>query len=273
MKRQRTLRAGRCLSGVSLLAVAIVALALAAGVSGATTRPSGTLQLTATVMQKWRLSPDYCPPGTPAVSGCLRSVGEGDIAGLGRVTVTYDKILPGDDPDCFILHNNTAVIEVAGKGMLGLSRDGRSCGSGPPPREDGPFEFTVASGSGAYAGASGSLVYTSSVRMGAGDCICGTARDTWTGTLTVPKLDFDIAPPVLTGAVSKNVRAPKGAKRMRVRYVVTAEDAVDGAVAVACKPRSGSFFAVGRTRVACTAEDTSANLATATFTITVKRKH
>jgi hypothetical protein len=192
---------------------------------------------------------------------------------LGRVTVTYYKILPGDDPDCFILHNNTAVIEVAGKGTLELSRDGRSCGSGPPPRQDGPFDFTVANGSGKYVGASGSLVYKGSVVMGAGDCLCGTARDTWTGTLTVPGVDFDITPPVLTGAVSKKVQAPKGAKRMRVRYVVTAEDAVDGVVSVGCTPRSGSFFAVGRTRVACTAEDTSANLATATFTITVKRKH
>jgi len=248
-----------------------IALMLAPGASGAPTRASGTLQLNATLTQKWRLSREYCPPGTPVVASCLRSVGEGEIAGLGHVRVTYYKLLPGDDVNCFIVHNNTALIEVAGKGTLELERAGRGCGSGPPPREDGPFEFAVASGSGTYAEASGSLVYASSVPAGDGACQCGTARDTWTGTLTVPGVDFDITPPVLTGAVSKSVRAPKGAKRVRVRYVVTATDDVDGAISVACTPRSGSFFALGRTRVTCSATDSSGNTHQAQFTITVKR--
>jgi len=255
------------------IAVAAVAIALiaATGASGTPTRASGTLQLEATLIQKWRLSRDFCPPGTPAVASCLRSVGVGRVAGLGRVTVTFDKILPGDDESCFIVHNNTALIEVAGKGTLELEKAGRSCGSGPPPREDGPFEFAVANGSGMYAGASGSLVYKSSVAMGDGRCRCGIAKDTWTGRLTVPGLDFDLTPPSLTGAVSKTLRAPKGAKRMRVRYLVTAEDAVDGAVVVACTPRSGSFFALGRTRVTCSANDSSGNTREARFTVTVRR--
>jgi hypothetical protein len=262
MKRQR---------GLWLVAVTTLSLALVAGVSGAPMRRSATLQLNATVLQAWLMSRDYCPPATPAVADCLRSVGEGEVAGLGHVKVTYYKILPGDDLNCFILHNNTAVIEVAGKGTLDLSKTGRSCGAGPPPRDDGPFEFAVTSGSGKYAGASGSLVYKSHVGMGGGGCQCGTARDTWTGTLSVPGVDFDTASPVLTGAVSKIVRAPKRAKRMRVRYAVSAVDAVDGAGSVACTPRSGSFFRIGRTRVTCSATDSSGNTSEARFTVTVKR--
>jgi hypothetical protein len=247
-------------------------LAVPAGVSGAPARSSGTLQVNATIVQEWLMTGEACPPGTPAVADCIRSVGRGTVPGLGTVTVTYDKILPRDsDPSCFILHHNTAVIEVAGKGTLQLSREGKDCGPGPPPRQDGPLEFTVASGSGKYAGASGSLVYRSSVTMRLGPCCTGTARDTWTGTLTVPGVDFDVAPPVLTGAVSKSVRAPSGARRVRVRYVVTAADAVDGAVPVACKPRSGSSFAIGRTIVTCSATDSSGNSARRRFTVTVLR--
>lgn len=255
------------------LAIAlVVALGLAAGASPAPTRASGTLQVNLTLTQNWRISREYCPPGTPMAADCLRSVGRGEVAGLGRVTVTYDKLLTGDDPDCFMVHNNTAVIEVAGKGSLELSRPGRACASGPPPREDGPFEFSVAGGSGRYAGATGTLVYRGSVPPGNPICRCGTARDTWTGTLTVPGLDFDVAPPVVTGAVSKTVRAPKGAKRMRVPYTVKASDAVDGPVPVVCKPRSGSQFKLGRTRVTCSASDSSANTSAARFWITVKRR-
>jgi hypothetical protein len=36
------------------------------------------------------------------------------------------------------------------------------------------------------------------------------------------------------------------------------------------RPRSGSRFRVGRTRVTCSATDTSANTRKATFTVTVK---
>jgi hypothetical protein len=139
------------------------------------------------------------------------------------------------------------------------------------PVEDGPFEFTVTGGAGKYAGASGSLSYTAYVSALDGACQCGTARDTWTGTLTVPGLDFDLTPPTFAGAVSKTVRAPKGRKRMRVRYVVTAKDAIDGAVSVACEPRSGSWFKLGRTRVACSATDGSGNSSRAQFTVTVRR--
>lgn len=261
----------RAFSPLTLVVLAL-ALGLAGASSGAPTRPTGTLQFSLTITQEWRIGREYCPPGTPASTNCLESVGVGEVAGLGRVTVTYTKLLPGGDPSCFMIQNNTALIEVAGKGALELSRPGRVCASGPPPRVDGPFEFSFSKGSGRYAGAMGTLVYKSAVGQGSPACQCGRARDTWSGTLTVSGVEFDVTRPELTGAVSKTVRAPNKAKRVRVRYTVTAKDAVDGPVPVLCTPRSGSYFRLGRTKVACSASDSSSNRRRARFTITVKRQ-
>jgi hypothetical protein len=95
-------------------------------------------------------------------------------------------------------------------------------------------------------------------------------RDTWKGTLVVPGLEFDLSPPTLSGAANKVVRAPRKAKAARVSFTVSARDDVDCSVPVTCKPRSGSRFKVGKTRVTCSATDTSGNAASATFTVTVK---
>jgi hypothetical protein len=84
-------------------------------------------------------------------------------------------------------------------------------------------------------------------------------------------LVFDRTPPILSGGSSKTVVAPRNAKAVRVTYKVRARDAGHGSVAVICKPRSGSSFKLGRTRVTCSATDASGNKATARFTITVKR--
>ena len=70
---------------------------------------------------------------------------------------------------------------------------------------------------------------------------------------------------------SKTVRAPKGAKRVRVTYKVRASDVADGPVAATCLPRSGSWFPIGRTTVACQAKDSSGNASAVKFTVTVKK--
>lgn len=89
------------------------------------------------------------------------------------------------------------------------------------------------------------------------------------GAIDVPAADT--TPPTLSGAKNKSVRATRGAKRLRVRYTVRAQDAIDGSVPVTCTPRSGSFFKLGRTKVECSATDSSGNAAKARFTVTVKR--
>lgn len=241
---------------------AAIALTLAAGASAAPMRTSGTLRLNATLTSIHLANPDYCPPGSSGIVTCVRYVGEGEIPGLGRATSTYTKTVP-DDANCPIILHNSVVIEVAGKGTLELSRPGMVCGSLNLPVTFGPLEFTVTGASGMYAGASGSLTFKSVV-----DFVDST--DTWAGMLTVPGVDFDITPPIFTGAASKTVRAPRGAKRMRVRYTVAAQDAVDGSVAVACTPRSGSWFKRGRTKVSCLAIDSSGNTGRATFTVVVR---
>jgi hypothetical protein len=251
--------------GIAALAVA---LAPAGVVSGAPTLASGTLQLNANITSGRTSDAAYCPPGTPANSGCFRYLGNGGIRGLGRVTTTYVKVIRGDDPSCEVLLPNTAVIEVAGKGTLELSREGRTCVRLSLPARIGPLEFTVTGGSGRYGGASGNLTFRSLVYGGTG--ITNASKDTWTGTLTAPGADFDLTPPTFTGAVSKIVRAPKGARRMRVRYTVRAQDAVDGLVPVPCMPRSGGYFKRGRTKVTCSATDSSFNTRQARFGITVR---
>ena len=39
-----------------------------------------------------------------------------------------------------------------------------------------------------------------------------------------------------------------------------------------CRPKSGSRFKIGKTTVRCEATDSSANVAKASFTVTVKRR-
>jgi hypothetical protein len=97
-----------------------------------------------------------------------------------------------------------------------------------------------------------------------------SGTDTWAGTLVVPGLEFDLTAPTIRGAVSKTVRAPRGARRVRVRYAVSAEDAVDGGVPVTCTPKSGARFPIGRTRVQCSATDSSGNTSTTSFVVTVR---
>jgi hypothetical protein len=118
-----------------------------------------------------------------------------------------------------------------------------------------------------YAGASGGGTLT-----GLSNGPSGTGLDNWTGTLVVPDLQFDLTPPTINGAVDKKVRVARRAKRVRVTYAVTAQDDVDNLVPVTCSPRSGTAFAVGRTRVTCSATDTSGNSSTASFTVIVTRR-
>jgi HYR domain len=161
-----------------------------------------------------------------------------------------------------------AVLTVRGKGEIDLSvRPPNGCVVPTTGVLNASLVFTVTGGSGIYAGASGQGVLET--RGGPGTT--GRNTDTLGGSLSVPGLVFDGTPPVLSGAVSKTVVAPRGASAVRVTYKVKAQDPGNGSVAVTCKPRSGSSFRLGRTRVACSATDSSGNTATTRFTITIRR--
>ena len=255
---------------LGLVAVAAVAALQTSSAAGSPARSASELSLNSVLETRYQFG-DFCPGGAPAPADglCVRFRGTGLVRGLGSVTVTYDKVVR-EGSDCPVAQARTAVVSVAGKGTIELAKPGITCGP-TAPTGVGPLDFSVTGGSGAYAGAAGSLRFSANVYRPDLSCgPCGRGRDRWSGTLSVPGLTFDLVPPTLTGAVSKIVRAPSSATRIRVRYAVSGRDAADAAVAVACAPRSGSFFRRGRTAVTCTATDSSANTGRAGFTITVR---
>ena len=250
-----------CAIGV-LACAATVQVASGVAKTGATTGSftfEAVLAMTST--------PGPCPPGSPPEADfCAARTGGGVVRGLGEVSETYMFFV--QEGDCDVVFETTARLQVAGKGELQLAVD-RYRGECISSSLNLSRAFTITGGSGIYAGASGGGTVThqaSSTPSGS----AGT--DTWTGTLSVPGLEFDVTPPTLSGAVNKTVRARRGSKRVRVTYRVTASDAVDGSVPVSCQPRSGSRFKIGRTFVKCSATDTSANAQAGRFKVNVKRR-
>jgi HYR domain len=230
---------------------------------------AGTLTLTmkATIADNFRT----CPPGTPAeATGCFSRNGAADVQGLGRVEESWDPVVDetgaGCGPASLRFFPSTARFTVSGKGTIDVQVNGACLPFNPPSPVVGTETYTVTGGSGKFAGASGAGTVD---QFSNGPGLPG--HDTWSGTLVVPGFEFDLAPPTLTGAADIRVRAPHKAQRISVRYHVSARDDVDGVIPVACKPKSGSFFRVGRrTVVRCSAKDTSANTQTAQFAITVR---
>jgi hypothetical protein len=85
---------------------------------------------------------------------------------------------------------------------------------------------------------------------------------------TTARRGLDLTPPVLT--VPADVTAYQNADAGGVVvFSATAQDAVDGPIAVTCSPGSGSLFAIGTTLVTCSATDAQGNPAQASFTVTV----
>ena len=250
----------KTLAMAAMLTVLALPASGGAGVTGSLTL-HGELSMTST--------PGSCPPNPPpGASLCAARTGSGIIPGLGRVTETYTFFVDEDScaPGLKVLAT-TAHLEVAGKGAIELS-----LGQAPdcvPSALIVSLAFTVTGGSGIYAGASGGGTLSSNAHYTA----TGAAGDdTWAGTLAAPGTEFDLTPPALTGATNKKVRARHGARRVRVAYKVTATDDIDGSVPVSCRPKSGSRFKIGRTRVNCSAMDNSGNTSSARFTVLVRRR-
>jgi hypothetical protein len=248
------------LSRIFVLGVLIVSVPVAAA------RTTGTLSLSHAVLAG-RVNQVECPAGTDPSTACFQTSGTGVVPGLGVVSEQYLNFVEDPDSSCERWHSNP-VLTVRGKGEIDLSvRPPNGCVVPTTGVLNASLVFTVTGGSGIYAGASGQG--TLETRGGPGTT--GRNTDTLGGSLTVPGLVFDRTPPVLSGAVSKTVVAPRGASAVRVAYKVKAQDPGNGSVVATCKPRSGSSFKLGRTRVACSATDSSGNTATTRFTITIRR--
>jgi hypothetical protein len=79
-----------------------------------------------------------------------------------------------------------------------------------------------------------------------------------------------IPPTILAPAmISTTTTSTKG---RHVSFRIRAKDNRDGRVGVRCSPRSGSFFALGRTRVTCWAHDRAGNQAVRRFTVLVTHR-
>ena len=257
--------------------VLVVGLALATGgahVEAGTSAPeaaTGTLNMRAVLGLRSMLV--LCPPGVVGAT-CAERTARGVVPGLGSVAVNYTFLTDIGPPSCTPITGKARgypvrlVVEAKGEIHVALA-EGAQCVEEHEIATQAQA-YTVTGGTGVYAGASGSG--TVERTLGAVGGIARAGSETWTGTLTVPGLEFDTTPPTISGAVAKRLRAPRRAKRVRVRYTVTARDNLDGAVAVSCRPASGSRFRIGRTVVTCSATDTSGNTGTAKFTVTVKRR-
>ena len=254
-----------------VLAAAVATLAIAPAASGRAHHGSSSGFLALQAGLAMTSTPTGCPPNAPpGATLCAERTGKGLVRGLGQVAETYMFFVEEQGASCATglkVLETTVRLEVAGKGELRLALERyRQC---IPSALILTRAFTVTGGSGIYAGASGS----GTVNHDAHYTFSGAAgTDTFTGTLTLPGLEFDLTPPTLKGNANKTVRARKGLRRMRVAYKVTALDDVDGAVPVSCRPRSGSRFKIGRTTVKCSATDRSANTQSARFRVVVKKR-
>ncbi len=113
--------------------------------------------------------------------------------------------------------------------------------------------------------ASGSVfpVGVTTVNLSAADPSGNVATSSFTVTVK------DTTPPFITTPAPVTVEAtgPSGAA---VGFAATAADLVSGTRAVSATPASGSIFPVGVTTVNLSASDPSGNVATSSFTVTVK---
>lgn len=249
-----------------VIALALGILATAAPAAASRGRAAGTLQLADVNLKGAYVGAD-CPQGTPDGDLCWTISTKGVVRGLGTVSESGVLAVSGSHTECEVWQS-TPVLTVAGKGTIELSVKNPPgvCFNGATGAPVNPaLVFTVTGGTGAYAGASGN---------GTLDTVGVAylqASDMLDGTIVAPATTFDLTPPAFTGASAKIVRVPKGKRSVHVRYAVSANDSVDGAVPATCTPASGTSFRIGHTRVTCTASDSSDNTATKSFTIIVKR--
>jgi hypothetical protein len=240
--------------------------------------PSGALEIRATLAVTSHPRA-ICPPGTAGeILECRSHTGSGVIPGLGRLSHSYAYIAESfvDVSPATCTHvgdvrilATTLRLSSAGKGDLDLVLAAvPHCMHVSTKLSPTSRAFTIADGTGIYAGASGGGTLKHTIRRTPAGA-AGT--DTWVGTLVVPGADFDVTPPQVSSAVSRVVRLSPHARSARVRFSMSANDDRDGSLPVTCTPSSGSRFKLGKTRVTCSATDSVGNTARSGFAVTVLR--
>jgi hypothetical protein len=243
-------------AGRSRFAALAVLVGLAVGVGAAASRaeaPALTSSLTFSIRLPVITGGNPCPPGTPTPSTCPEAAAIVHVRGVGRVDLDVNHVV---DTRTNCPRGTASGTLATVRGAFSVSGTAAACVN--DPWGYGIYDIGV-SGSGAYAGASGTGTIDN-------------AGGSWTLSATVKASapTFDLTPPRITGIRAHTVRA-KTRRGARVRFDVRAADDIDGVVRAVCRPRSGSLFHVGRTRVACRATDSSANSAARRFLVRVVR--
>ncbi len=128
--------------------------------------------------------------------------------------------------------------------------------------------LSIPSGTAAGGPYKGTITYVASGKDAGGKDLNITGTLIITYSVVVPA---DNTPPVLSMPNDITAEATSAAGAV-VTFTATANDAVDGAVAVTSSPASGSTFPLGDTTVTCTAKDAHGNTATKAFIVTVQDK-
>jgi HYR domain-containing protein len=242
---------------------ALVVLLSIAFVPAASSGP--TLDLKAMFVTRG-LGISTCPAGLPASTNCYSQTAQAPVRGLGPTTLEDSLFVDQSEAGCEHLKlEGTLAARNEGTVSFTATSAQRCIQLHQPSAVD----YAFVGGAGGFAGATGTgTIILAFVSTPSGDSMSYT----WQGVLTVPGHSFDTTPPAFSGIRNKLVRVGKRAHRARVVYSVKASDDSDGAVPVDCRPRSGAWFRVGRTTVACRASDARANEARARFRVTVQRR-
>jgi hypothetical protein len=250
------------------LGLALLAAGTATAAVSSAERASGSLNLGAALTLNSRLG--GCAP--PGIDACAARTIQGLFPGLGAVNGTYEFHVDQGGPTCSGLTGRAMSypirLPVTGKGEIVVVVAEAPCIDEQSIRNQAQA-FAVVGGTGSYVGASGGGRVERS--LGEETATGRYGQERWKGTLSVPGLEFDTTAPTLSGATARTVKAKKGAKNARVVFTVSAQDDSDSSVPVACNRRSGSRFPLGKTRVTCTATDSSANSSTTSFAVTVRK--
>jgi large repetitive protein len=135
-----------------------------------------------------------------------------------------------------------------------------------------PIATATATSTGTWSATptTGLSIATHSVTAKATDAAGNTSPASTAVSLSITStIVADTTPPVLTLPSSITVEATSASGAV-VTYTATATDNVDGSITPVCSPASGSTFPLGTTTVLCSATDSSGNIASGSFTITVK---
>ncbi|MCU1396647.1 MAG: putative cell surface protein [Ilumatobacteraceae bacterium] len=84
-----------------------------------------------------------------------------------------------------------------------------------------------------------------------------------------PPPPADTTPPVLSLPATITTQATSSAGAT-VNYSASATDAVDGSVGISCSPATGATFPLGTTSVGCSAQDSTGNTASGSFSVIVQ---